>query len=104
MSEPKFTPGPWFSVAKLSGSENHRGFKICGDDGWALADIQPVDEDGIEGRANANLIAAAPELYEALVKLRDYANDSDDYKFGTILTSLVFDIAEAALAKSRGEG
>lgn len=98
MTEPKFTPGPWFSVAKLSGSENHRGFKICGDDGWALADIQPVDEDGIEGRANAHLIAAAPELYEALLRLV-----YSPYREGTPSHKKLEDDGKAALAKARGE-
>lgn len=96
MSKPKFTPGPWFSVTRLSGSENHHGFKICGNDGWALAEVMPVDEDGIEGKANAHLIAAAPELYEALETCLLYgAMTGDDWA--------IFK-AETALAKARGEG
>ena len=59
------TPGPWQHSVKLSASENHRGFSIWTADGWALADVQPADENGIEGEANARLIAAAPLLYEA---------------------------------------
>ena len=34
--------------------------------GWMIAEVMPLDEDGIEGLANARLIAAAPELLEAL--------------------------------------
>ena len=95
MNEIKFTPGPWFSVAKLSGSENHRGFKICTPTGWALADVQPADEDGIEGRANAHLIAAAPDLYEALEHILE----------GSLsLPRFAKDEAIRALAKARGEG
>jgi len=62
----KHTPGPWQHSAKLSASENHRGFTVWNSDGWGLADVQPADEDGREGEANARLIAAAPELLEAL--------------------------------------
>ena len=60
----KHTPGPWQHSVKLSASENHRGFSIWTADGWALADVQPADENGIEGEANARLIAAAPKMYE----------------------------------------
>lgn len=62
----RHTPGPWIYSAKLSGSENHRGFGIRSTDGWALADVQPADEDGATGEANARLIAAAPDLLAAL--------------------------------------
>jgi hypothetical protein len=62
------TPGPWHFHAKLSGSENHRGYRVYGPgaDGWTLAEVIPVDEDGIEGGANARLIAAAPAMRELL--------------------------------------
>jgi hypothetical protein len=67
MSETKHTPGPWDYSAKLSASENHRGFRIWEHgDSWVLADVMPMDEDGKQGEANARLIAAAPELLEAL--------------------------------------
>jgi hypothetical protein len=67
MSEAKHTPGPWDYSAKLSASENHRGFRIWEHgDSWVLADVMPMDEDGKQGEANARLIAAAPELLEAL--------------------------------------
>lgn len=58
----KPTPGPWSFNAKLSASENHRGFTIRAEAGWVLADVIPVDEGGVEGKANARLIASAPDL------------------------------------------
>lgn len=61
-----FTPGPWAVVANLSGSENHKGFYIKSKKFVLAYDVIPVDEDGNEGRANAHLIAAAPDLYAAL--------------------------------------
>lgn len=71
MNELKASPGPWEYVAKLSPSENHRGFFIRAEKAtrngkWALAEVQPGDEDGKLGKANAALIAAAPAMYEEL--------------------------------------
>jgi hypothetical protein len=66
------TPAPWEVFEKLTSSENHRGYMIRAKYGrsmWAFADVQPGDEDGILGGANARLIAAAPELLEALQRL-----------------------------------
>ena len=60
------TPGPWTFSAKLSGSENHRGFCIFDSNKHWVADASPRDEDGHEGEANACLIAAAPELLRCL--------------------------------------
>ena len=65
------TPGPWVHIAKLTASENHKGFfiraqKAARNGLWALADVQPGDENGNLGEANARLIAVAPELLEAL--------------------------------------
>ena len=64
------TPEPWKVVTRLSGSENHRGYGIwTSTQGFYLAEVIPVDTNGIEGWANANLIAAAPELLEALKEI-----------------------------------
>lgn len=57
------SPGPWHYRAMLTASENHTGFRIYDSRGnWALAEVQPGDQDGIEGEANARLIATAPKL------------------------------------------
>lgn len=56
------TPGPMKVIEKLSGSENHRGFYIRSARGFILAEVSPLDFDGREGGANANLWAAAPQL------------------------------------------
>ena len=67
----KHTPGPWLVTHKLSGSENHRGYRIANaSDSWALADVQPGDSDGVLGLANARLIAAAPELLAIAQRLK----------------------------------
>ena len=65
MNEPKFTPAPWRvefikdGAFSLSARIKQGGICIC--------QRNPLPEDYIEqGNANAHLIAAAPELYEAL--------------------------------------
>ena len=52
--------------ARLSGSENHRGFYITDSDRRIIAEVMPIDADGIEGEKLARLIACAPQLLEAL--------------------------------------
>lgn len=110
MSEAKFTPGPW----KLWG-----GYVVCGanDD----SDGDPVvvtfceaakrkngPHAGLtigvhsrphyaEGIANAKLIAAAPEMYEALKSLQNYFQESH-----VELPQSLHDAYEAALAKAEG--
>ena len=56
--------------ARLSGSENHRGFYVTDSDRRIIAEVMPIDADGIEGEKLARLIASAPQLLE----------DRDKYK------------------------
>lgn len=87
----KFTPGPWvadgttvYADAFKSG-RNVYGAVAClaiGEDDTAFQEI-----------ANAHLIAAAPDLYEALEGVLRVADRQ----------TVEFDAARAALAKARGE-
>ena len=54
MSE-KFTPGPW----ELTHTE-HMGYRVSDSTGWGVAIVLKDVND----KANAHLIAAAPEMYE----------------------------------------
>ena len=56
---------PWKVVPQLSGSENHRGYRIAASDGYYFADVYPIDSDGIRGLNRARLIEAAPDLLRA---------------------------------------
>lgn len=63
-----FTPGPWVHNEMLSGSENHRGFRVGPSGKFAIAWVPPMGSDVTpEAKANARLIAAAPELLRCLV-------------------------------------
>lgn len=57
--------GGWTFGARLSPSENHRGYWIADETGWRCAEVYPDDEDGVGGEKRARLIAAAPDLLEA---------------------------------------
>ena len=65
MSKPAFTPGPWQTDAEC-GDES-----VLGPDGAMVADCaifgMRVNRTEHINRANARLIAAAPDMYEALL-------------------------------------
>ena len=85
MSETRWTAGPW-QVAD--------GFKIVGQ-GRRIADTLIDSGTAVaEQQANANLIAAAPDLYEALeLMLQRYGYETCEY----------VQKASTALTKARGE-
>lgn len=68
MNDTKFTPGPW--IADDGDASSWGVFSDATSDAVCyLYDTHvgaPYATDPIESSANANLIAAAPELYEAL--------------------------------------
>jgi hypothetical protein len=79
----RFAPGPW-TLTKFD-----QGFMIHDADGNLVETVYT-------GEANARLIAAAPDLYAALEKLRD---EIGDVKFGSPLMYAVLK-ANTALAKA----
>lgn len=120
MTETKFTPGPWHCASKKPRQiSDKRGFKIakC----LLLTKGANFELSKQEGLANAHLIAAAPELYEALEQalaaikdFLEYEHDGDPWTedaramgemdIHEFLADGRFDSARAALAKARGEG
>lgn len=80
----KHTPGPW--VARRCGS------------GWAIDFNEDQEQvvDHVYEQADANLIAAAPDLLNACQQAREFlksiANNTDE-----------LDALDAAIAKARGE-
>lgn len=82
-----FTKGPWVNVGGWVDAES--GGIIC-----SLSAVDMKSESVSD--ANAHLIAAAPELYEALDELVSYMELN-----GVFISSL--DSAVSALAKARGE-
>ncbi len=78
MSETKFTAGPWQVFRKQS--------SVGCNEGQGIAELW---RDGDERKANANLIAAAPEMYAMLEQICDGMFDAES--------------AQKLLAKARGD-
>jgi hypothetical protein len=102
-NETKWTKGPWSVGARFIEGENEvldaEGFSVADPsifasrkarNGRIVKRVRPVEEQV----ANANLIAAAPELYEALDAFM---------RLGTMDDQSAIDAARAALSKARGE-
>ncbi|EMA3643502.1 hypothetical protein U2T78_004318 [Providencia stuartii] len=89
----KHSPAPWRCHDKRP---NCSGYSIVGNDGQYIGFVGDSDElSPID--ANANLIAAAPELLEQLIRLRNkiasYKPDDEDD----------LDIVDAVIAKALGQ-
>ncbi|MEA3250181.1 MAG: hypothetical protein U9Q35_01155 [Pseudomonadota bacterium] len=99
MSEQRWTPGPWRQVTGV-------GYCAIRTNAGVIADIRFVDRQ--YNPFDANLIAAAPELFEALEYalpyLRACAPSPRDgiNQDGSVDVNCV-DRALAAIAKARGE-
>lgn len=114
----KHTPGPW----AMPDSGKGRISKVGANGGWdgliATADCGDYARSKSEGLANARLIAAAPDLLEALQnlsivmqELHDHWDNDRDAKVGKILIALSghlprydkrIDELHAAIAKAIG--
>jgi hypothetical protein len=90
MSKHTFTPGPWSTDLKIDCGSPHS--EILGADGEIVAALWPPS---LRDQANARLIAAAPELLEALEQIArmDYGNP---------YASRCADVARAAIARATG--
>ena len=79
MTKPKFTPGPWKVNGDAEEIKSHDDSKI------ALLHPGPyagpyVLRDWSENKANARLIAAAPEMYELLSRVIKNAYGEIDWQ------------------------
>ena len=89
--QPKWTPGPWEVAATADDLVVKGRAKI--------ASTYPSDGD-VWGNANAHLIAAAPDMAEALEKALNFITNTESEMGETLPCG---DAARAALAKARGE-
>ena len=102
-----WTPGPWRFDREHDNEEEFVphgvGGSVCTGEypriGWTLARVW---HDGPNPDADAYLIAAAPELFEALAAFVGVCDNGTPTKFIEELGSVV-PAARAALAKARGE-
>ena len=91
----KHTPGPWEPDIRLAQA------MVTDSNGNAIADIARHEFSATEQSysdeciaANARLISAAPDMFDALQAIVDAFGDQD---------SILIDQAKAALAKAKGE-
>jgi hypothetical protein len=100
MTDTKFTPGPWVSQPH---NDYDKDIYVLGGDTFIRVDNDDVEHD--EATANAHLIAAAPDLYEALSSVGDNLLSGDDSAHGGYvdLDGAAVQKIMDALAKARGE-
>lgn len=103
---PGFTPGPWTVDASGGGVE----FVVAApdpeapEDPWSVALVFGFCGYAGDTPANAHLIAAAPDLYEALERLIGFAESAEARTLvGDEGCLWPMEFARAALAKARGE-
>jgi hypothetical protein len=105
MSKSKHTPGPWvdgmskYREGVLVVRANVPGGRILAEFG---SDDEPLDETD---RANARLIAAAPDLLEALNEARryvEYLTGNDRTFVGRGMPADCLALIDAALFKAQG--
>lgn len=86
----KFTPGPWY----LNGTDKGPGqyYMHIGAKGSPM-NLASINECHTQSIANSHLIAAAPDLYEALKEIMN----------GRSMDSDLREQCKLALAKARGE-
>ena len=93
----KYTPGPW----KVEGTPR-RGWDIFSSaKGCYVAFDEPLREGAISLEGDARLIAAAPELLEALECYVEKVADLNRY--GVMIETSLRKKAEAAIAKAKGD-
>lgn len=111
MSEEKWTKGDWsvrdcpMKGARTATKDNGRIKLIDYNDGEHEGTLAIVQTEC--SQANAHLIAAAPELYEALHILTNIQECCDETGYidgeGFVNVESALESAHAALAKARGE-
>ena len=98
----RFTPGPWKTAERAKGS--NQGIVIRSvnhDDGGSIAISLGYQSE--ECLANARLIAASPDLLDALISIKEYwSRDRNDQAMHDACWHAV-ETAAAAIAKVRGE-
>lgn len=95
MVDAKFTPGPW------STDPDAEHMDVIGPCGIMIADCGMVDSNADTCRTNAALIAAAPDLYEALSTLDRIERGLQGWHEDAKLEAWAK--ARTALAKARGD-
>lgn len=105
MAEAKHTPGPWF-IPRANFPTGSAGTSVWALGGDVLIAESPSKSLSLEGRrANARLIATAPELLEALQDVLDeWVRDLIDAGEEDVEERAYVKFARAAIAKAKATG
>ena len=102
-TKPKHTPGPWNIHRNFECKKGGRRWIEAKNGSEIIAHVYHIGKPGIIADANARLIAAAPELLEALKMLHD---ENKDYMkinhLGDPYHNQSMRMALAAIAKATG--
>ncbi len=102
----KFTPGPWFVDADFyvygGDGRKNQGEYFDGVEFPLVCDVESDSRDRTENKANAALIAAAPEMYEFIRWIRSVQGQCAIMKWRKFLPEIL-DKADEILHKAEGE-
>ena len=101
-----FTPGPWYVGSGTYECRNiYSVASVTDDEGFTYQPIvASAEDDGIKcWDANARLIAAAPDLLEALQNIAEYWNQDQNEAAMADACWHAIHTARAAIAKAAGE-
>lgn len=107
MPQEKWTQGPWQWSSAFTTQDDRPTWSLIGSDGYGILSCDGIGNapQGLGDKVNASLIAAAPDLYEALADvvaaMRKYEMDVD--ADAPAAHREMMRRAYAALAKARGE-
>lgn len=95
------TNGPWNWSSRYETSDGRSTWTLLGEGGYGIlsCDGEGNSPQGMGDDANARLIAAAPELLEALIRLRDCYSTSHSPQTRQDCWEQAF----SAIAKAKGE-
>ena len=97
----KGTPGPWYVGDNGKEGPNPRYWIVTNEETWCDRVCSVPEYNEAKAVANANLIAAAPDLLEALKEAVEFCNAANNYIAGQYLPAA--SRWEAAIAKALGE-
>lgn len=98
----KHTPGPWGASIGFRGARIHIANDFNHPLSFGFQYPETNDELVREGEANAHLIAAAPELLEALEELVELVPESEFVGGKSIDNTRAISGARTAIAKAKG--
>ena len=106
MNKTAFTPGPWFVDADFyvygGDGRKNQGEYFDGVEFPLVCDVESDSRDRTENKANAALIAAAPEMYEFIRWIRSVQGQCAIMKWRKFLPEIL-DKADEILHKAEGE-